>query len=98
MIDLREAVLSDHAAITALLAQAHLVTEGVLAPDTRYWMAVDEMQACVGVIGAEFGPYSVLLRSALVQPEVRKQSIGSRLVRHLFEHRRGELLAATRLL
>ena len=87
-IDIREAALSDEPMIRAFLEHEGMVTRGILAADTHYWMALDESGVCVGVIGAEYGMRSSLLRSALVLPEARKRHIGRRLTERACEQSR----------
>lgn len=82
-IDIREALVVDKDDICAFLAPHHMMTEGVLAPGTRYWMALYQ-QRCVGVIGAEYGDHSVLMRSVLVAADMRSHGIAARLTQHLF--------------
>lgn len=81
---IREAVANDHDTIFGLLEDADLVTNDILVPGSRYWLAVAENGAVIGVIGAEYGTDSALMRSVLVTPEHRGEGIGAALVQTLF--------------
>jgi N-acetylglutamate synthase-like GNAT family acetyltransferase len=70
--------------VIGFLQQHDLVTEGVLAPNTRYWFAVNPHGDVVGVIGLELGDGAALLRSAVVAPDYRKHGVGSTLVIQAF--------------
>lgn len=66
------------AAIVALLSGEGMCSEGVLAAESRYWVAV-EHALIVGVIGLELGDGCVLLRSAFVEAGARGKGIGKAL-------------------
>jgi len=74
----RKANLADLKSITALLRQNDLWPEGVLEPATHYWV-VEEADRLLGAVGIELGAKSVLLRSAIVEPQSRGQGIGRQL-------------------
>lgn len=66
--------------IRALLAHAGLGDNDVLAPGTRYWLALDAEGVPVGTIGAEYGADAVLVRSAAVHTRARSQGVGAALL------------------
>lgn len=76
---MREAGAADTNGIVALLQQINLGPAGVLTPGSRYWIA-EESGRIIGVVGLEYGPEAVLLRSAGVLPEQRGKHIGTHLV------------------
>ena len=78
--EIRPALPEDAEALSSLLEQIDLLSYDVLAPGTRYWLALDKAGALAGCIGMEFGPQAVLLRSVAVRPEARKQGLGRTLV------------------
>jgi N-acetylglutamate synthase-like GNAT family acetyltransferase len=78
VITIREAVETDKLVISALLLSNELRVEGVLAPHTHYWLAENDARI-VGAIGLELGNTSVLLRSAIVERDLRGQGIGQQL-------------------
>lgn len=81
---IREATAADRDRIECLLSEAGMITEGILAPHTQYWLAesLPEM-SLIGVIGLEVASEAALLRSALVLPEKRAQGVGSALVKQV---------------
>ncbi len=82
---IREAGAADQDKIVRFLSEAGMVIEGVLAPQTKYWLAESlPKMSMIGVIGVEQGPEAALLRSALVVPEKRAQGVGAALVRQVF--------------
>jgi N-acetylglutamate synthase-like GNAT family acetyltransferase len=76
-IVLRPAVPADRAAIDALLIAEGLPTDGLATEDVT--VALKDT-AVVGAIGLERYGSSAMLRSLVVHPAHRKQSIGRRLV------------------
>ena len=50
----------------------------MLQPNTIYWV-LEERDRLLGSVGLELGTKSVLLRSAIVEPESRGQGIGRQL-------------------
>lgn len=83
-----EATAGNLRTIIALLAHESLRTEDVLAPGTRFWLAVNNEQVPIGAIGAEYGGDAVLLRSAVVLSQARGQGVGTALVQHLLAEAR----------
>lgn len=81
-IMIREATITDLSTLHALLVQAGLSTDDVLADGTRYWLTEDTLEYPIGVIGLELGQDAVLLRSAAIRPSHRGQGIGTLLVQH----------------
>ena len=77
---IREAHAADTDAICMLLDSLGLVTEGVLLPGTRYWVAETEIGELIGVVGLEYGAEAVLLRSAAIHPDYQRLGIGTALV------------------
>jgi N-acetylglutamate synthase-like GNAT family acetyltransferase len=82
-ISIRQANRDDAQRLCTLLSQIDLVTEGVLAEGTRYWLTEDHTGALIGLVGAEYGQDAVLLRSAAVHPDFRGRGIGTILVQHV---------------
>jgi N-acetylglutamate synthase-like GNAT family acetyltransferase len=80
MIAIREALQSDTQVISALLLRNELRAEGVLEPHTHYWVAEKDARI-VGAIGLEPGYASVLLRSAIVDRNLRGHGLGQELTR-----------------
>lgn len=80
MFTIREASERDKDIIWALLLRHELRTEGVLEPCTRYWVA-EEDGRIIGAIGLEIGSTSVLLRSAIVAPNLRSRGLGRELTK-----------------
>jgi N-acetylglutamate synthase-like GNAT family acetyltransferase len=80
---IREATAQDLEAIGALLRHAGLDPAGVLTSGSRYWVA-EEAGALLGVVGLEYGPQAVLLRSAAVRGDMRGRGIGARLFGHAY--------------
>jgi N-acetylglutamate synthase-like GNAT family acetyltransferase len=78
MATIREAQACDAQAITTLLRNHDLRTEGVLEIGTKYWIA-EEGPQIVAAIGLELGDTSVLLRSAIVAPDRHGRGIGGEL-------------------
>ncbi len=83
-ITIREATITDAAAIQAVLEQNGLHTAGILTSGSRYWVAEDLATKIIGCIGLEYGPRAVLLRSAAVRPDLHGQGIGSQLFAHVY--------------
>jgi N-acetylglutamate synthase-like GNAT family acetyltransferase len=80
---IREAAPDETSKLCDLLQSIGLVTEGVLVPGTRYWMAEGASQELLGLVGIEFGASdAVLLRSAAVAPQFQRRGIGGALVNH----------------
>jgi len=77
---IRRAVDADKTTICALLNQYGMVTDGVLAPHTVYWLAESTAGNLLGVVGIERGDKAALLRSAAVLESERKRGIGAALV------------------
>lgn len=75
---IREALPADLEAISALLRDSGLDPAGVLAAGSRYWVA-EEPGMLLGVVGLEYGPRAVLLRSAAVRSTMRGRGVGSQL-------------------
>jgi N-acetylglutamate synthase-like GNAT family acetyltransferase len=86
--EIRPALPQDAEALSSLLEQIDLLSYDVLAPGTRYWLALDKAGALAGCIGMEFGREAVLLRSVAVRPEVRKQGLGRTLVEFALDQAR----------
>jgi N-acetylglutamate synthase-like GNAT family acetyltransferase len=80
MVTIREASQTDEGVISALLECHELRPEGVFAPCTRYWVA-EEDGLIIGAIGLELGRTSVLLRSAIVAPNLRGRGLGRELTK-----------------
>lgn len=79
---IQEAKPSDVASIEHFLKKEDMVTAGLLAPNSRYWVAQDSSGHILGVIGVELGGNgSALLRSALVTERFRKYGLGKALVK-----------------
>jgi N-acetylglutamate synthase-like GNAT family acetyltransferase len=76
---IRAATPDDAAAICAILSESQLSTHAVLAAGTRYWLAQRRDEA-IGVVGLEYGPAAVLLRSAAVRPAARGSGVGAALL------------------
>jgi N-acetylglutamate synthase-like GNAT family acetyltransferase len=74
----REATDGDLQEIAELLQRNDLRPEGILDPGTKYWV-VQKDGRLIGSIGIELGTTSVLLRSAVVAPELRGRGIGRKL-------------------
>ena len=85
VLAIRPALAADLSAITGLLAASDLRTEGILADNTRYWIASDGMERPIGAIGVELGQTCALLRSAVVTPAHRGQKIGAQLTEHALD-------------
>lgn len=62
------------------MPHAGLGDNDVLAPGTRYWLALDAEGVPVGTIGAEYGADAVLVRSAAVHTRARSQGVGAALL------------------
>lgn len=77
---IREARSDDQPALEALLALGDLSVYGLLAPESRYWLASGP-EGVLGTVGLEYGPRAVLLRSAVVHPQWRNRGLGAALVR-----------------
>ena len=75
----RLATSADHATIAFLLTHSGMVAPVFDAPSFWY-VAVDDSDAILGVIGAEFGIRDWLLRSALVCEPFRGHGVGRMLV------------------
>lgn len=80
---IRDARDDDLAAISALLRDSGLDPAGVLAAGSRYWVA-EGAGALLGVVGLEYGPRAVLLRSAAVRDTLRGRGIGALLFSHAY--------------
>ncbi len=78
MPTIREAKANDCAAIESLLREQGLRTEGLLNPDTKYWIC-EARTEIVGSIGLELGDTVVQLRSAIVAPGRRGDGVGRAL-------------------
>ncbi len=78
---LRKGISSDQQPICDFLEQHQMVTEGVLAPQSHYWIAEAADSSMIGVVGIELGTRVALLRSAAVRESLRKQGIGEALVK-----------------
>src|SRR5690349_22866182 len=76
---IRAATPADAEALDLLLAECGLSSHGVLAPGTRYWLA-QRRDEVIGVVGLEYGPAAVLLRSAAVRPAARGNGVGAALL------------------
>lgn len=80
---IREALPADLEAIGALLRDSGLDPAGVLAAGSRYWVA-EEAGTLLGVVGLEYGPRAVLLRSAAVRSAMRGRGVGAQLFGHAY--------------
>ena len=83
-IKLREASINDIESVQHLLTTLNMRTQGILEPNTRYWVTEISGEV-VGVIGVELGDKAGLLRSAAIIPEHRNRGIGKVLVEHLLD-------------
>ncbi|MFN8501294.1 GNAT family N-acetyltransferase [Kouleothrix sp.] len=81
-VTIHEATAGNLRALAALIGGAGLGTNDLLAPGSRYWLALDGERVPVGAIGAEYGADAVLLRSAAVRAAARGQGIGAALLAH----------------
>ena len=81
-IVIREAGHADLFNLQGLLTQVGLSAADILTPGTHYWLAMDDTEQPIGVIGFEAGHDAVLLRSVAVKPSLHGQGIGTRLVKH----------------
>jgi N-acetylglutamate synthase-like GNAT family acetyltransferase len=82
--------MTDADQLLALLAEAGLSSEGLLAPRTRYWIADRPYGDMIGAVGLELGAGAALLRSAAVVPSMRGQGIGTALVRRALDEAAAE--------
>jgi len=81
-----------------LLRSADLPTEGVVESLADYWVALEEPDGVVGLIGLEIHGPDGLLRSLVVHPDQRRRGLAARLCSELFGRARAELLRAVYLL
>lgn len=82
---MREAQAGDVSFVCDFLRRLDLVTEGVLAAGTRYWLMENLIEGVIGCAGVEFGANAGLLRSVAVAPEFRRQGIAEALVNCVFD-------------
>lgn len=88
-ITIHEANIANLPEVITLLENAALGTNDLLAPGSRYWLAVDGDRLPVGTLGAEYGASAVLLRSVAVHSRARGRGVGAALLAHaLAESRR----------
>ena len=90
VLNIQVAVTEDREALSQLLETVDLMTQDVLAPGTRFWLAYNEQGKLVGCAGMEFGEDAVLLRNVAILPEFRKQGWGNLLVEHVLSYARGQ--------
>lgn len=75
-------------ATTALLETANLPTADLTDEHCRHFFYTGPAHLPTGIIGLERHGEVALLRSLVVAPEARGQSLGSALVRHIEHHAR----------
>ncbi|MBL8059059.1 MAG: GNAT family N-acetyltransferase [Anaerolineales bacterium] len=93
---LRPAGEADRPDLAAVLAEAGLSTQALLAPGSHYWAAEAE-GLMVGVIGLELGAGAALLRSLAVRPAARGQGLGAALVAEALRWAEAQALRAAYL-
>ncbi len=89
MVDLRNAVPSDLEAVTSLLREAGLPTEGVEDQFPAQYMVATVKGSVVGVAGLELHGRAGLFRSLAVRPTFRGTGVGTALLRERTECARG---------
>ncbi|MCA0456575.1 MAG: GNAT family N-acetyltransferase [Chloroflexi bacterium] len=80
----------DYNRILNLIQHVTLLTEGILAAGTRYWVvetASGELAACAGL---EFGSDAVLFRSLAVYEAYRGDGLARRLIDHALNEAQAE--------
>lgn len=82
---MREAQAGDVTFICDFLRRLDMVTDGVLAAGTRYWLMENLTDGMIGCAGVEFGANASLLRSVAVAPEFRRQGVAEALVNCVFD-------------
>ena len=87
-VSLRRAVHADHEAVSTLLRDAELPSDGVADWLDQFWVA-EHQGRVVGVAGMERYGNSGLLRSVAVAPEWRGTGIGRTLVDRVLDEGHG---------
>ncbi len=72
MITISVAQATDYDSIIALLQHVKLLTDDILAPGTRYWVAKTDTGKIAACAGMEFGEDAVLLRSLAVYEDLSR--------------------------
>lgn len=71
---------ADYDRILALLQHVKLLTDDILLPGTRYWLAQTEHGEVAGCAGMEFGEDAILFRSLAVYEAYRGEGLALRLI------------------
>lgn len=82
---IRPATLHDLMALQTFLRRMKLMTDGLLVPGTRCWLAELPKDRIIGTAAVEWDAQCGLLRSAAVDPAFRSQGIGRALVNCVLE-------------
>jgi len=86
------------AAAVALLQAAELPIEDLTDSHLEHFFMAGDPESPVGVVGLELFGRHALLRSLVVDPQIRATGIGSRLVEHVEAHARAHGAEAVYLL
>lgn len=81
---------ADYDRILSLIQHVKLLTEGILAAGTRYWVVETKSAELAGCAGMEFGTDTVLFRSLAVYEAYRGDGLARRLIDHALNEAQAE--------
>ena len=81
---------ADYSRILTLIQHVKLLTEGILAAGTRYWVVETESGGLAACAGLEFGSDAVLFRSLAVYEAYRGDGLARRLIDHALSEAQAE--------
>lgn len=84
-ITIHLAQTTDYDRIIGLLEHVKLLTDDILAPETRYWMAQTETGEVAACAGMELGEDAILFRSLAVYENYRGEGLALRLIQNALD-------------
>lgn len=81
---------ADYERILALLQHVKLLTDDLLVPGTRYWLAQTDSGETAACAGIEFGEDAILFRSLAVYEAYRGEGLALRLIENALDEAKAE--------